>query len=273
MSIKFTEIVKIANPRDYKIHLATWNRHHQPLDIFISDKDDWKGWNEWRGEKNEFNRKYIFSLIDFYHENDTWLFGGIYEVIKRGHTKHARSYKVELTNQYSELIGRLKLQWRRIGRAKSRKMEKCLDEFYVSEILKEEFTGEIFCGYENINHDFSSIEIIVKNAKQDWKAALENIKGIYLITDKSNSKKYVGSASGSHGIWSRWASYINSGHGGNDELIKLIRKKGIEYARKNFCFALLEYRNMKTDDDIISNREKYWKDVLLSRGKYGYNKN
>ena len=152
-------------------------------------------------------------------------------------------------------------------------MEKWINEFQVSEILKEEFAGEVFCGYENINHDFSSLETIYKNTKQDWKAALENIKGIYLITDKRNGKKYVGSAYGDLGIWSRWYCYINTGHGKNDELTKLIKQKGIEYARKYFRFTLLEYRNMKTDDKIIIERESYWKEALLSRGQFGYNKN
>jgi len=36
---------------------------------------------------------------------------------------------------------------------------------------------------------------------------------------------------------------------------------------------LLEYFAMKTPDDIIINTEKYWKEVLLTRGKYGYNGN
>ena len=53
----------------------------------------------------------------------------------------------------------------------------------------------------------------------------------------------------------------------------MIKKEGIEYARKNFRFALLEYRSMKTDDKIIIEKESYWKEVLLSRGKFGYNKN
>jgi len=273
MSINFSDVIKISNPKEYKIHLASWNGHHQPLDVFISDKERWKGWNEWRGEKDEFNRQYIFSLIDFYHEKDTWIFGGVYKVLKRLNKKYGRGYKVELTNQNSEMIGRLKLNWQRIGRSKSRKMEKCIDEFQVSEILKSEFTGEVFCGYENINHDFSSLEAIYKNEKPDWKAALENIKGIYLVTDKRNGKKYVGSAYGDYGIWSRWACYIKYGHGKNDELTKIIRQKSIGYARKYFCFTLLEYRNMKTDDKIIIERECFWKEALLSRGKFGYNKN
>jgi len=30
---------------------------------------------------------------------------------------------------------------------------------------------------------------------------------------------------------------------------------------------------MKVDDKVIIERESYWKEVFLSRGKYGYNKN
>lgn len=94
-----------------------------------------------------------------------------------------------------------------------------------------------------------------------------------MIVDKSNGKKYVGSAYGDNGIWSRWSTYILTGHGYNDELVDLITKNGLDYARKNFHFAILELRSMKTDDDTIINRESFWKEVLLTRGNFGYNKN
>jgi hypothetical protein len=56
----------------------------------------------------------------------------------------------------------------------------------LSEILKEPYSGEAFCGYENINHDFIDLEAIFRQSRPDWRAALENVKGIYLITDKKN---------------------------------------------------------------------------------------
>lgn len=118
------------------------------------------------------------------------------------------------------------------------------------------------------------MENIFKSEKQDWKAALENIKGVYLIIDKNNGRSYVGSAYGEYGIWSRWSCYINTGHGWNDELTKIIRKKGLEYARKNFRFALLEYMPARTEDNIVIKRENFWKEALLSRNSdFGYNKN
>lgn len=265
------EIVKIKNPNEFKIHVASRSSEHQPLDVFVASKEKWKDWNSWRSEKDDFNREYIFSLIDFYHEKDIWLFGGIFKVLKRNKKPRSLSYKVELLDQSKPFIGRLKLKWHRVGRTRSRKMENCIDDFVVSEILKEEYTGETFCGYENINHDFHILESIFLSEKQDWKAALENVKGVYVITDKNNGKKYVGSAYGVSGIWSRWDNYIRNGHGHNDELIDLINQKGIKYARRNFKFTLLEYRSMKVDDKDIFAREVYWKQVLLSCGEFGYN--
>jgi len=143
----------------------------------------------------------------------------------------------------------------------------------VSEILKQPYSGEVFPGYENINHDFDILIPVFKNENRGWRAALANIKGVYVITDKSNGKNYIGSAYGDSGIWSRWSCYIGTGHGWNDELTKLIKERGYDYARDNFKLALLEYPSMKTDDKIIIERESYWKEVFLSRGKFGYNKN
>jgi hypothetical protein len=263
----------IQNPTSYKVHLANWNGEDQPLDVFVRSKDEWKQWNSWRSNKDEFNRDYIFSLIDFFPEPDTWLFGGVYQVLERGEQNYAHSYKVDLTDQFRPMIGRLKIGWKRSGRAKARLFEKYIEEFEVSEILKEPYSGERFCGYENINHDFDRLEAIFSNTRPDWRAALENVKGVYLIIDKSNGKKYVGSASGETGIWSRWSTYMTTGHGYTDELTKIIDERGLKYARVNFRLSLLEYRPMRTDDEKIIERENYWKEALLSRGEFGYNKN
>lgn len=274
--IKISDIFNLKNLDEYKLHLGCWNGHHQPLNLFVEDFNNWKAWNEWFGSKNEFNRKYIFSVIDYYHEPSKWLFGGIFEVKKR-HLEKKNSvggYEIELLPDYSNLIGRLILTYqRKSGRGQAFKLENFYNEFTVSEILKSKYLGESFCGYENINHDFVTLESIFKTQKLDWKGALKNVKGVYMIIDKNNGKKYVGSAYGEFGIWSRWACYIGTRHGWNDELTALIKKEGFDYARRNFKFSLLEYRSMKTDDSEIINRENYWKEVLLSKGEFGYNKN
>ncbi len=272
MSIPLSTVLSINRPGDHKAHLACWNGKMQPLDVFVRDRNEWNRWNTWRSAKNEFNRPFIFSLIDFYHEPDTWLFGGIYEVVSRNAANFASSYDVRLLKEHTALIGRLKIAFKRPSRSRSVRLENYLSHMRVSEILKEVFNGEQFPGYENICHDFGTLEAIVRAGRPDWKAALENVKGVYLIVDKNNGRKYVGSAYGDSGIWARWCCYIGTCHGWNDELTKLIEREGREYARQYFRISLLEYRSAKTDDGIIIARESFWKEALQSR-KHGYNKN
>ena len=107
---------------------------------------------------------------------------------------------------------------------------------------------------------------------------MENIKGIYLITDHSTGLKYVGSAYSikgvSHGIWSRWSEYLTTGHGNQSTQLKAMLSKpgrGLNYARENFSIALLEYYPMRTNDQFIIERENFWMDVLLTRTKFGLN--
>ena len=269
MDIKLTNLLRISPLGEYKIHFAVWNGVEQPLDVFTRDRDQWKGWNSWRGNRDDFSRKFIFSLIRFYHQADKWLFGGIFEVKARS----GKAYTVELDQQYAEYIGRLLIHYPGPGiRGRAFNLEKHYPSLVVSQIFDKPYSGEAFCGYENIAHAFSLLESVFKQNKQDWKAALENVKGVYLIIDKRNGKMYVGSAYGDSGIWSRWSCYIGTGHGWNDELTKLIAENGIQYARDNFQFSILEYRSMKTDDQVIIDRERYWKKVLLSTS-FGYNKN
>jgi hypothetical protein len=271
MDIRLDQILKIENTDTYKLHLACSNGYEHPLDVYLRSWDEWVGWNKWKGTKNDFSRDFIFSLIEYYPESNKWLFGGIFQVIKR----HKDYYHLELMDIHKEYIGRLILNFHRYKglRGRAYYLESYYNDFTVSEILKEKYDGIEFPGYEYINIDFNSLKQIYSIEKRDWKTALENIKGVYVIFDKSKAKKYVGSAYGDIGIWSRWAVYIGTGHGWNDELTKLINKKGYKYATENFVFTLLEYRSMKTDDSIIIHRESYWKECLLSRGDYGYNKN
>ena len=50
-------------------------------------------------------------------------------------------------------------------------------------------------------------------------------------------------------------------------------KPDLDYPRKHFRFALLEYRAASTPEDVILKRETFWKEALLTRGKYGLNSN
>lgn len=267
--IKFSDIWLIPNPADYKLHFARWNEINQPLEVFVRDRNEWQGWQEYWPGRDDFNRPHIFALMQFYHETDTWLFGGIYDVIGRQPDR----YEVRLSAAGSGFIGRLKLRSSYRSRTTRVNFENHYSELEVGEILREPYAGRSFSGYEDIDVSFEELEAIVRNERPDWKAALESMKGVYLITDISSGKRYVGSAYGEAGIWSRWTGYAFSGHGGNVELRALVTDPTLQYCRQNFRFALLEHRPRATADELIIAREGHWKRILFTRGEDGLNRN
>lgn len=279
--ILLRDIWPIENVDDYKVHFARCFKEKkiEPLDEWVRDRSAWQEWQEFYPNMDDFNRPFIFSLMKFYHEAeaDTWLFGGIFRVIALHEDQNrinGHYYEVELTPALEPFIGRLKLHYS-YGAMKARvNFENHYDGFEVAEILREPYSGRSFPGYEGINLSFNELESIVKNGKSDWKAALRSLKGIYLITDTLTSKRYVGSAGSEEGIWSRWSDYVTSGHGGNAGLRELVKGTlNMAYYRANLRFALLEHHSIYTPNRVIIDRENFWKEILLSRGKDGLNRN
>ena len=65
MTIFLRDIWPIAEAEAYKLHFARWNGENQPLEVWARDWDEWQGWREYRPARNDFNRPYIFALIQF----------------------------------------------------------------------------------------------------------------------------------------------------------------------------------------------------------------
>ena len=142
-----------------------------------------------------------------------------------------------------------------------------LKNLEVVEVKRNE-NNAVFPGYEDVCVSWKELDRVINT--ESWKTALQNMKGVYLITDKSNGKLYVGSATGSEMIWGRWKDYLNTGHGGNVELKKL----KFEHIQKYFQYTILDIYKPSTDDQDILDREDWWKDVLMSRdSRRGYNLN
>ena len=273
MPIMLRDIWPIENLRDYKIHFARYNRRNQPLDDFARDPEIWREWQEYRPQKDVFNRKFIFSLAKFYHENDIWLFGGVYEVL----TRHPNHYEVELTQQGAGFIGRLKLRLHFEAKTSYVNLETKYNDFEVQEILRERYTGRAFPGFDNIHLSFCELEALVRAEKRlDWRSPLQSVAGIYLITvhTANTVRQYVGAAYGGLGVWSRWAEYIRTGHGNNAGLTELVDEHGgIDYCRQHFRFTLLEHMPLNTLPDNVLAREVHWKRILGTRGRGGLNRN
>ncbi|WP_158810901.1 hypothetical protein [Beijerinckia sp. L45] len=65
------------------------------------------------------------------------------------------------------------------------------------------YSGRAFPGFDDIDLSFDELETLVRRSRPDWRAALQSMKGIYLITDTKTGRRYVCSAYGDQGIWSR----------------------------------------------------------------------
>ena len=101
--IPLEQLIRIEEPHRYKLHAARKNDvGNEPLDIFVGSRSEWLGWNRWRNTKNEFNREFIFSLIDFYPEHERWLFGGIFEVLERRPVTGGEGYVIRELEQSKE---------------------------------------------------------------------------------------------------------------------------------------------------------------------------
>jgi hypothetical protein len=260
-----------------KIHVAQKAGNTRPIDVFTRSFDEWQ--NKWNGSYHSnhcWNRKYVFSIIEMPNKPDCWLFGGIFEIKSFMTIREQIFYTLDLSQEGKELIGRLVIHWQKDARAKGRKPESMLPNMSIHALLAELYIGEDFPGYSNINHSYETVEKLWLESKPDWVAALSYAQGVYLITDTNTGMRYVGSAYGSDGIWSRWATYFKTGGHANNKLLKLLLKSQanpLEYARKNFRFSLLEHASSRDSEQHIIKRESYWKEVLLTRGKFGLNEN
>ena len=273
--IKIIDFLQITEThlKKYKVHFAIGaTNKREPL--YALSKNYFKEWQEYQNNKN-FERPFILPLI--FYKQDAWIFGGIYKRISvktaydRKRKKHYCKYRTELLPVHEDLIGRAIFKFVKTFRQSYLRLENHHDKIILNEVLVNQFKIDEFPGYENVILDYNLLQEIIYEEETTWKTALSNIKGVYVITDKSNGKQYVGSAYGQDAFWSRWSTYAKNGHGNNKKLRELIKKNGFEYAN-NFQFSILEVRSTITSDEEIIRRETHWKNKLMTH-EFGYNVN
>ena len=141
----------------------------------------------------------------------------------------------------------------------------------IQEIRSEKMSIQPFPGYAKLIIKKSVLDTIVKQSIDSWQSPLGSVAGVYLISDTATGRLYVGSANGSGGIWQRWVQYSLNGHGGNEQLKKLLLENGKEYSN-NFQYSILEIADKNVSQENILSRESHWKSVLCSRD-FGLNAN
>jgi hypothetical protein len=270
--LKLIDLIELAGVKlhNFKIHCATPNENEPwletPLNAFIGGK--FKQWQEDQNQKN-FECEQILSLINL--EKDQWLFAGIYVVDERAKSKSTGGYRYS-THEVSglkDLVGKAIIQFRKTFRQSYLLGPNWKDQLFVSELKSQRMTYGDFPGYKSVLLSYKMLQTIIREPNSSWHAALSNVGGVYLITDTSDGKLYVGSAYGGEGIWQRWTAYAQNGHGGNKEIIKLLSEKGNHHA-EHFQFSLLEICDLDSGQEHITEREGHWKMVLKTR-EFGLN--
>lgn len=124
---------------------------------------------------------------------------------------------------------------------------------------------EPFPGFDGLVVDYPKLQAIVLDPRYvAWREVLASVVGVYLITDMTDGKQYVGKADGAENILQRWTAYATNGHGGNVEL-----KKRSPHA---FRFSVLRVFDPTVATLDVNAVESHYKQALGSR-VHGLNAN
>ena len=267
--IKLNDVLNLTDLANVKIRFITksgakWN----PIDIFKDDRIAHKliadhSWN-YKAQKSYKEGQITIGLARIKY--NSWLLFHVGRVTKDLNKLNAVGYQFEVLPEFEKYFGRLIVRYKNTSQNLVRMASSVIDECEVEQILSDVFDNDIFPGYENVNLSWDELARVIE--KESWKTALQNQKGVYLVTDANNGKMYIGSAYGENMILGRWQSYVRTGHGGNIGLKPL----DFEYIKKNFRYSILDIYKSTVDDQVIIDRESWWKEVLQSR-KFGYNEN
>lgn len=269
-SIKLNDILQLDNVKNIKIRFnlmfgGNWN----PIETFKNNEMhillNGQYWN-YNKNKSFKEGQITIGFIRIKSNENLWLLFHVGKITKDLNILNGVGYDYETLPEFEKYYGRLIIKFKNSSQNMIRNAESVIDECEVVQILPDIFDNDIFPGYDKVNVSWQELSRVIE--KETWKTALQNQKGVYLLTDISNGKMYVGSAYGDEMILNRWKSYVKTGNGNNKELKNLEFK----HIKENFRFSILDIFKSTTDVQTIIERENWWKEVLLSR-KFGYNAN
>ena len=284
--IELNQFIKVPNLNKTKIkfNMNAGNVEIRAWDLlFKEDETEWEQINAWKTKhpNNNLNHAdYLLAFAQYYpYGPEYFIFGGLYKIKKiEPEVFDEVGYELTLMEDYKEYRKRLIVKLKKpIGRDLYNRLYKNIQDTLEPEVYEIAPNTKLghFPGYQNVTLSHPQMQQIISRNEPSWKQALMNVKGVYVITDLSNGKLYIGSASGNtDGIWQRWSDYANIENltGGNKLLNEIKLDKGKDYIINNFQYSILEIFDTKTKVDTIINRENYWKNVFCTR-KYGMNYN
>ncbi|KAA9272598.1 GIY-YIG nuclease family protein [Staphylococcus epidermidis] len=284
--IELNKFIKVPdlNKTKIKFNMNAGNVEIRAWDLlFKEDETEWEQINAWKTKhpNNNLNHAdYLLAFAQYYpYGPEYFIFGGLYKIKKiEPEVYDEVGYELTLMEDYKEYRKRLIVKLKKpIGRDLYNRLYKNIQDTLEPEVYEIAPNTKLghFPGYQNVTLSHPQMQQMISRNEPSWKQALMNVKGVYVITDLSNGKLYIGSASGNtDGIWQRWSDYANIENltGDNKLLNEIKLDKGKDYIVNNFQYSILEIFDTKTKADTIINRENYWKNVFCTR-KYGMNYN
>ena len=264
--IKLNDLLRLEDLDNVKIRFIMPHADVNPIELFKHDREELLNWQFWNYAKKKSFKKGEIAIGFVKIGIDKWLLFDISYVVADLNIFNGVGYEGKSIDTFEKYLGRTIIKFKNKSQNLVRKAASVIDDCLVSELLETKFNDDICPGYENVSIPWERLQTVVHN--NSGKAALVNQKGVYLITDKSNGKMYVGSAYGENMFHGRWSNYIKNGHGGNKELKNIT----FENIQKNFNYSILEIYKSTVEDKVIINRESWWKETLMTR-RFGYNCN
>lgn len=185
-------------------------------------------------------------------------------VENRGETSNdgdQRMFDVVASEQMADLRNRLVIGWR--SPRTWRVYGTTAAAYPVMEIADAEPIP--FPGFDRLVLNHAQLQAVMREHRYaSWRTALASVAGVYLITDTSDGRQYVGKADGVESIRQRWSAYAANGHGGNVEL------RNVDAT--SFRFSLLRVFDPATPTREIDAAESHFKRALDTR-RHGLNGN
>lgn len=285
--IRFADFMPVPEPSRTKVkfNIRAGVGGESAWDLLTAeDPEPWLDMTRYREKGNSNNdldnAEYVLAFAQYYpYGPEYYVFGGFFQVEKiEPEISGDTGYVLKPLEQYSEYIKRLIIKLDgRIGRDVYLRWYDGLTGLKNPEIyeLAPDVKLGTFPGYQEVRLRHHELQRIVRHEEPSWRDALSSVKGVYVITDLSTGRLYVGSASGeANGLWQRWSGYakIRNLTGGNAALEEMRLDLGDEHLIEHFQYSILEIFDSKTHPSTILERERFWKLALATR-EHGLNRN
>ncbi|GAB3879670.1 hypothetical protein GCM10028824_43490 [Hymenobacter segetis] len=259
-------------PRHSRVKLVRHRDTTGGVDVYALYRDEPEKFLAYqRRQKKEVfkNCEYLVSFLG--EDGRRARFVGVYAVGPvEAMGQDALDYTLTEMRGYEDLKERVIIDWGKGNERNWHMMMRDTAPKTVLEIQARPFSLP-FTDYLDFTITFAQLRTLVKSQspRDEWCRMLSAVAGIYLILDKSSGKQYIGSASGTEGIWGRWREYVTSaGTGGNVELVKLMEADP-SHAR-HFQFTVLMTLPKTMTRLEVERREYLFMKKLGSRA-YGLN--